>query len=319
MRAGLRYVLHEPVLQAILVRGALFMVCGSALQALLHVLAADLQVGSIGFGVLMGCFGVGAVTGAALLPHVRRRVAIDLLVAGATVLLAAMQLVAATVDVYPVLCVAMIAGGMAWLTMLSSFNTSVQKSAPDWVRARALSLHLLVFFGGMAAGSALWGAVADHTDVRMALALAALGLVAGLTVAPRFRLAPAHEVDVRPAEDRPEPAVAAEPVADLGPVLVMVEYRVDPTSTREFAAAMHPVYLERKRNGAARWSLFSDPEVLGRYVECFAVESWVEYLRKLERMTVEDRAAEQRALVFHTDDAPPRVSYLVAEPLTPSD
>jgi hypothetical protein len=113
----------------------------------------------------------------------------------------------------------------------------------------------------------------------------------------------------------PEPAVVIEPRPEEGPVLVMVEYRIDPAQAREFALAMGAVRLERLRDGALRWGLFRDPASLGRYIEAFTVASWVEHRRQHARVTVADREAEARAYAFHIGDGPPVVSHLVAEPV----
>src|SRR5262245_59367855 len=75
MRAGLRYVRHAPELLAALIRTAAFILCASALWALLPLQARHaLGLGSFGYGILLGCIGAGAVTGAAFLPRVRQKV-----------------------------------------------------------------------------------------------------------------------------------------------------------------------------------------------------------------------------------------------------
>src|SRR5215831_379651 len=96
MRAGVRYVRHAPALYAVLLRIGSFIVCGTALWALLPlVVQQGLGLGAIGYGGLLGCLGLGAVAGAILLPRVQRKVAINPLVAGATSLFAATTLVVA--------------------------------------------------------------------------------------------------------------------------------------------------------------------------------------------------------------------------------
>jgi predicted MFS family arabinose efflux permease len=166
MRAGLRYVRHAPELRAALIRTAAFIVCASALWALLPLQARHaLDLGSFGYGVLLGCIGAGAVTGAAFLSKIRQKVSNDVLVAGATVLFAIATLVLAHVHVPIAAGFVMILGGVAWITVMSSLNTAAQAAAPAWARARTLSTYSLVFMGGMAAGSALWGTIATHFGV----------------------------------------------------------------------------------------------------------------------------------------------------------
>jgi predicted MFS family arabinose efflux permease len=84
--------------------------------------------------------------------------------------------------------IAMLAGGVAWIVVLSSLNVSVQTFSPPWVRARALSVYQLIFQGGIAIGSAFFGMVAEWVGTRAALRLVALGLLLGLTTSVRWRL-----------------------------------------------------------------------------------------------------------------------------------
>jgi MFS family permease len=312
IRAGLRYARYAPALPAVLVRAGLFILCGSALWALLPLVARHrLGLGPGGYGVLLGCMGVGAVAGAALLPEARRRVTLDLLVGGASILFAAVTGVLAYASSLLLACAALIAGGAAWMAIMSSLNVAAQIAAPAWVRARALGVYLLVFQGGFAAGSALWGAVAGRAGEPTALACAAVGLVAGLAVVRRYPLG-GEELDLTPSMHWAEPVVAWEPDPEDGPVLVTVEYCIPPEQAREFGHAMCDMRRLRRRDGAMRWGLFVDVAEPSRYLETFLVESWAEHLRQHERVTAADRAVEERARAFHRGDAPPRVSHLIS-------
>jgi MFS family permease len=313
MRAGVRYVRHAPALHAVLLRAGSFIVCGTALWALLPLVAQQgLGLGAIGYGGLLGCLGVGAVTGAILLPRLRQAVAINPLVAGASGVFAATMLVLAYGHSVVLVSAVMLAGGMAWMVLMSTFTVAVQTAVPAWVRARALAVYMLVFQGGMAAGSAVWGAVASHTDIPTALLSAAVGLIVGVTALARYRLQPADERDVTATLHWDEPAVARPPRPDDGPVLVLIEYRIAPDQARAFARAMRDLRRVRLRDGAYRWGLFGDTADLGRYIETFVVESWAEHLRQHERMTVGDREVRNRATAFHIGDAPPIVSHFIS-------
>jgi transmembrane secretion effector len=141
------------------------------------------------------------------------------------------------------------------------------------------------------------------------------GLLVGLTVITRYRLGIGEALDLTPSKHWPEPAVVIAPQPEEGPVLVLVEYRIDPRRAHEFALAMRDVRLERLRDGASHWGLFRDPANPVRYVEAFTVASWVEHLRQHERVTMADRAAEARAYAFHIGETPLVISHLVAEHL----
>jgi len=314
MRAGLRYVRHAPELRAALVRTAVFILCASALWALLPLQARHaLGLGSFGYGILLGCIGTGAVAGAAFLPKVRQKVSNNLLVVGATVLFAGVTAVLAHVHVPAVAGAAMILGGIAWIAVMSSFNTAAQTAAPAWARARALSTYTLVFMGGMAVGSAAWGAVAAHFGVTSALTCAALGLIIGIAASLRHTLIDGDELNLTPSALWPEPVVVLEPNPEEGPVLVQIEYWIDPNRAREFRRAMRDSRRIRRRDGAIRWGLFRDPAEPGRFVESFLVETWVEHLRQHVRVTESDREIEERIRAFHIRSGQPAITHLIAE------
>jgi len=313
MRAGIRYVRHAPELRATFIRSGVFILCASALWALLPLQARQaLGLGSFGYGVLLGCIGAGAVTGAAFLPKVRQQVSNHLLVVVASALFASVTAVLAYVRVPVVVGAAMILGGVAWIAVMSSFNTAAQTAAPAWVRARALSIYTLVFMGGMAVGSAVWGAVAARFGITTALTCAALGLLIGIPASLRYRLIAGDDLGLSPSA-WPEPIVVVEPKPEQGPVLVQTEYRIDPAQAREFRQAMRDLRRIRRRDGASRWGLFYDPAESGRFVESFIVESWAEHLRQHARATEADREKEERALAFHLGGGQPVTTHLIAE------
>jgi predicted MFS family arabinose efflux permease/quinol monooxygenase YgiN len=318
IRVGIRYVRHAPAVHAVLVRIGVFVIPSSALWALLPFVARfELKHGSTGYGLLLGCLGVGAVMGAAILPDFRRRVSTDFLVGGATILFSAVTVTLAYVRSPAVLFSAMVVGGFAWMALISTLNVAVQMAAPSWVRARVLAVYLLVLQGGMTVGSALWGVVASHAGVTTGLLFAALGLLVGLAAALRYHLIAGEGFDLTPSLHWPEPSLSMVNETDLDrrPVLVTIEYRIDPAQSGEFLEAMNKVRPVRRRDGAIRWDLFRDASDPGRYVESFVAESWVEHLRQHERVTMADRVVEEEVRTFHIGSEPPLVSHFIAEPL----
>jgi MFS family permease len=321
MRAGLRYTRFSPALTAVLVRVAVFAVFASALWALLPLVARyELQAGSSGYGLLLAGLGIGAVSGAFLLPRVLARLSADQLVAAGTILFAAMTAVLGNVTLLWVAVAAMLLAGTAWMAIMSSFNVAAQTFVPRWVQARAVGTYLLVFMGAMAAGSAVWGAVAERLGDPTTLSIAAVGLLLSLVAGMRWRLRAGEGLDLQPA-GTPMPRFEREPDPEEGPVLVSVEYRVDPSREEEFARVMQDVGRLRRRDGALRWRLYRDPAVADRYLETFVVGSWAEHQRQHERSTVTDRALTQRARDFLVGQAAPIVSHLVAvrQPNGPDD
>lgn len=318
IRGGLNYLRYAPLLTRALVRTAAFMGFASALWALLPVIARDvLGLGVMGYGLLLGCLGVGAVGAAAWLPRLRAVTTIDQRVVLGTLVYAAGSAVPAAWPNAWATAAGLVLAGAAWITLMSGFNTSVQSIAPDWVRGRALSMYLLIVFGSLALGSAVWGAVASWAGLGWALGLPAAGMVLALALGARMPLARLGELDMSRSRHWPDPHVVHEPAPEEGPVFVTVEYLIDPADHDGFLAALAPVRRSRMRSGAVRWTLLGDLAVPGRYVESFMVESWLAHLRQLERMTVTDQAVESRAFAFHRGTEPPRVSHLLAEQVPP--
>jgi MFS family permease len=313
IRAGIRYARHAPALQVVLIRSGVFIFCGAALWALLPLVARQqLGLGAVGYGVLLGCLGTGAVLGAALLPQIKGKVSLDTLAAGAVSLFAAATIILAFVDDAYLVGATMLAAGVAWIVLMSSFNAAAQKAAPEWVRARGLALYLLVFQGGTAAGSIVWGTVAAHWGIPASLSMAAMGLIAGLAAAKRYRLAQGEKLDLTPSLHWPEPHLQVQPQSDQGPVLVTIEYLVEPARSDAFTKAMRQVRQQRLRDGAMQWGLFNDPANPARYVETFLVESWAEHMRQHERVTVADHGAEEVSRGFHIGDRAPVVTHFIS-------
>lgn len=311
MRSGLRYVRHSPPVRVVLVRAAAFLFAASALWALMPLVALRLGHGSMGYGGMLGCVGVGAVCGAGFLPRLRRRWGVDMLSGGATAVFAAMMFLAPHQPHSALLYLSMIVAGGGWLTMMVSLNVGAQISTPTWVRARALAVYIFTFQGAMALGSLFWGAVAKYLGVSFALAAAGVLMLLGLGVVGRYPLEATEGLKLNPSMHWPELSVISPPETDHGPVLVTVEYRVDPKNSREFAEAMREVGRTRRRDGAIQWGLFRDTADPWRQVETFVVDSWGEHLRQHERATVADREIEARARAFHVGESPPRTSHLI--------
>ena len=313
MRAGFRYIRYAPPLQAILLRAFVFTGFASAVWALLAVVAQqDLHQGAMGYGILNGCLGAGAVVGAASLPKLRHRLSADMIAACAAVVFSCTLIILAFERNLPLIVLSLLGAGAAWTSTTSTLNVAVQLSVPAWVQARALGTYQMIFWGGMATGSALWGFLAEHLSTSTALVSAAAGMLASLTLGLRFHLLRGTPPDLSPYElNRVAPQVVIEPHPDDGPVLITIEFRIRPEDYDEFTRAIHLRRNIRMRAGAIRWGVFQDVTDPGRITETFVVESWIEYLRTRERMTATDRAVREHVYSYHQGDTPPIVSHMI--------
>ncbi len=185
---GGRYVRNALIVRRLLYRAVLFIPAASAVWALLPVVAATrLGLGSGGYGLLLGMVGIGAVAGAVVIPRVRAKVGSARLVTGAMVVTALCLAVVATVGNEFVVGAALLPVGGSWIAVMSSLNSSLQLALPNWVRARGLAYYLVVFQGAQALAAVVWGTVADHTSVTVALLAAAVTLAVGAVVGLRAR------------------------------------------------------------------------------------------------------------------------------------
>ncbi|HSS52482.1 MAG TPA: MFS transporter [Thermoanaerobaculia bacterium] len=314
MTTGLRYVRHAPEVIAPMVRGTTFVLCGASLWALLPlVVNQELHTGAEGYGLLLGALGVGAVAGALILPRLKRNNSMDGVVMVATLVFAGATVTLGTVRSFWLLMIAMLLAGGAWLSLLSSLNVAVQTVVPSWVTGRALSVYMLVFYAGLAGGSALWGAVAEHLGLSKALLLSAAGMIVGLAGTFRIHLRSGEGLNLAPSRQWPAPIVMHDLEPERGPVLVEVRYTIDPARAAEFAEAMRGLRRIRLRDGAMQWGLFVDSSDHSLYTEVFLVKSWIEHLRQHERATHADRDIETEAYGFHVGEGRPAVTHLIAE------
>jgi MFS family permease len=311
--AGMRYVRFAPPMHSVLFRSGSFIIPASALWSLLPLLAkAELHSESSGFGLLLGCLGIGSIMGALLIGRLRQSYSSDVIASSAVALFGLANLALVYLESFGAVTFIMLAAGIGWMCTNSTLSTAAQTSLPAWVRARAMAVYLLVFQGAMAVGSVVWGAVASRVGLRATLAIAGLTLLAASAATARLKLTSFSGIDVTPSNHWPEPPPLAEVHHEHGPVLVTVEYFIDPRRGHEFARAMQAVKRIRRRDGAIRWGLYEDASSPGRYVETFVVESWAEHLRQHERATVADRAVEDTAWKFHQSADPPKVTHLIA-------
>lgn len=314
MRAGARYVTHAPALYTVLIRAGAHIACFSALPALLAVVARkQLDASASGYGILIGALGVGGVVGTLLLPRLRRRVSPDRLVVPATLVCGgAIAALGALGDLAAALPL-MVVIGLANMTVISSLNIAAQTVLPNWVRGRGLAVYQLVFAMCMAIGAAAWGELATRSGTETALTLAGGALLIVIALAALFPLSATEGIDVTPAH-RTEPHVgdiALDP--DDGPVVITVEYEVEPEQIPEFVSAMRELRRVRRRNGAMQWTLCQDVEEPLRQVESFLVASWAEHVRQLERRTQSDEVLFARVQDAHGGGEEPLVRHLLGQ------
>jgi len=311
IRTGIRHAMNNPHLFETLVRTVAFFPFASAYWALLPLIARSQMVqGPEFYGLLLGSIGVGAIAGSLMLNRLKAMLGPDYLVALATAGTAlALVLFGVAHNAVTAISACFIAG-VTWTLALAALYVSAQVALPDWVRGRGLAIFLTIIFGASTVGSAVWGRIAGMEGLSIAQFIAAGGAILAIPLTWRFKLQTGLGVDLYPSMHWPTPRVAREIGLNQGPVLVTVEYHIDPSDHFAFLAAIEEVGHQRKRDGAYAWGVFENIGAEGFFIEAFLIESWLELMHQHERVTNADRVLEEQVRVLLL--APPHISHLIA-------
>jgi MFS family permease len=312
MSAGLRYVAMSPNILSVILRGFAFGFGGIVALALLPLIARDLvKGGPLTYGILLGGYGVGAVVGAFVSARLRQALTTEVLTRATFMIFAvAVAVVAVSTQMWislPAIC----AAGACWVLTLSTFNATVQLSAPRWVVGRALSLYQMATFGGMAGGSWMWGWLTLHYGTERALLAAAGALVVGAAFGIRFPLPPLTALNLDPLSRWREPQISVDIEPRSGPIIVTIEYLIRDEDVFAFLDAMCERRRIRRRDGARQWTLLRDlvnPEL---WIERYESPTWVEYIRHNQRVTQADAEIGDRVRALHRGSEPPVARRLI--------
>jgi MFS family permease len=310
LRTGLRHAANNRLLWATLARTIAIYPFTAAYWGLLPLIARRTGQGAEHYGLLLSAISAGAVLGSLGHERLRRRFGPDRLIAAGTIMTAvALVMFAFAHDLVIALGAALVAG-VAWVNNLTCLYTSAQNVLPDWVRGRGLAVFLTVIYGTMTLCSAAWGETAAKTGLPTALLIAAGGALAALPLTWRWRLQQGASLDLSPSQHWSMPQTYAEIDNNRGPVLVKIEYRIDPKDRVAFLRALDELGFERRRDGAFAWGIFEDAGDDGRYEEAYLIESWLELMHLRERVTNADRVLEDQIREMLIE--PPRIEFLIA-------
>ena len=317
MRVGLNYAMQSLRLRAVLLRVFLFFFQTVSLTALLPLVAKGLHGGGPGtFTLMLAAMGLGAIFAAMLFPRWRAHHDRDDFVRIGTLAHAALSVLIVAVPEIWLALPAMFVVGMAWIAVANSLAVAAQDALPDWVRARGMSMYQMALMGGAAAGSLVWGKVAGLSSVTVAVVAGAIFGLLVLVLTRRVVIEGAGPIDLSPAAPPVWTPPAVEIGPEEGPVMVTIEYRIEPSQMAAFSKIMERTRRARLRQGALSWGLFRDTGEPGRLVEYFVDENWIEHQRRLERFTAFDAELRAERLAFHLGPEPPLMRRYVGEPLT---
>jgi predicted MFS family arabinose efflux permease len=309
LRTGLRHTANNRLMWATLARTLAIYPFTAAYSGLLPLIARQTGQGAEHYGILLSAISVGAILGSLGHEELRRKFGADRLVAAGTILTAVAMTLFAVAQDLPIAIGACLLAGVAWINNLTCLYTSAQNVLPDWVRGRGLAVFLTVIYGTMTLCSAAWGEIAARTGLTTALLVAAAGAIVAIPLTWRWKLQQGA-LDLSPSQHWSLPETREEIDNDRGPVLVKIEYRIDPKDSAAFVRALDELGFERRRDGAFAWGIFEDAGDLGRYEEAYLIESWLELMHLRERVTNADRVLEDEIRQMLID--PPRIEFLIA-------
>ncbi|MET0509909.1 MAG: MFS transporter [Burkholderiaceae bacterium] len=315
IRVGLRYVRASTNFKPLLIRVALFFFHTTAVLALMPLLARDLRgPDPHAFTALLACLGIGAIGSVMALPRLRARYGTNRLVFGGSLIQAAAVAGIALSSWFPATLLLMAVNGMCWLVVANTLSVTAQLSLPDWVRARGMSIFQVALMGSSAVGALFWGQLATMSDVRTSILIASLSSVLLLVLARRLRvsLPSAEQLDPVPRE---RPVAVGDVPGRAGPVVVLIEYRIDPTRRREFLAVMEETRRSRFQHGAISWELLRRSDDPATYTEMMVDETWIDHLRHFDRITAHDVALRDRRHAFHVGPGEPRITRSIGQRL----
>lgn len=316
--AGLRYVSMSPNLLKVFTRGFAFGLSAVAILALLPVVARSIVGGGpLTYGLLLGGFGIGAVAGAYFNTALRERMTSETIVRCSFAGFALSEAMIAATGNIALIGVAVVLAGGCWVMALSLFNTIVQLSTPRWVVGRALSFYQMATFGGMAAGSWLWGSLAENHGVGAALAAAAFVAAAGLLIGLGLPMPVLASLDLDPLNAFREPELQLDILPRSGPIAIHVVYEIRDEDLSEFLDLMVERRRIRIRDGAQAWALMRDLQDPRRWTETYHTPTWVDYVRHNTRRTKADAENLERLRHLHQGGGLPDVHRMIERQIIP--
>lgn len=312
MVGGVRYVAMSPAIGTVLLRAILYGFAASVVLALLPLVARDLvRGGAMTYGLLLNGFGAGAVAGALASAWLRQRFTAEQVVRMATIATAlGIGGVGGAAGLVPTLA-ALVLAGAGWVVTLTTFNVTVQMSAPRWVAGRSLAIYQTAVFSGISSGSWCFGLLVAALGPQLPLLIAAAGMILIVAIGAVMPLARVEDFDLTPLTDWHEPDTTLPIDGRSGPITISIAYRIANADNAAFLEAMNERRRVRRRDGARDWVLSRDIGTPERWVERYTVPTWFDYVRHNSRRTIDDAANFERIRALHVGAEPPEIHRMI--------
>ncbi len=315
MIGGARYALHSPSIRTALARVFLFGLASATATALAPLVAKDILNGDAAtFGILLGAQGVGAVLGALFVSSIRERFSTEWTVRSLAICAGLALVAIANSHSLLMSCAAFFVIGASNILTIALLNVSVQLSAPRWVTARALSLFSSAITAGIGIGAWAWGVVASQSDVAFAFVLSGGAVMLTALLGWLFPLMRDQEGDQSLVDIGSAPEVELALTLRSGPIVVEVDYDVDPAKARDFYDLMMQIQRVRKRIGGFDWSISRDIENPAIWTERYHCPTWGDYLRMRDRYSQTDFELQAEADSYNQSGQGRRVRRRLERP-----
>ncbi|MDX0482338.1 MFS transporter [Sinorhizobium medicae] len=302
---GLRFTAISSEIRAAILHGTSFGLASISILALLPLIVRDrLANGPIVYGILLAAFGIGACSAGLGSSYLRRMMSRDQLLAAASTACAVCCLTLAFTSLLPLAAVALAIGGVGWLLTWTRIDVAIQLSSPRWVVGRTLSIYYALSYGGMAAGSWIWGTVAQNYSLTVAFESAAAVLL--LVAAAAFVLPIERwEESEQDSSEFIAPSLALDLIPRSGPIIAKADYQIPEHNLDAFLDCMCERRRVQSRAGARNWSLQRSLHTPSLWTETYWTPTWMDYLRLNHRLTAADKEIGVRLAALHDGDLPP--------------
>ncbi|WP_457578193.1 MFS transporter [Ensifer adhaerens] len=312
---GLRFVAISSEIKTTIARGTLFGMAGTSILALLPLVARDqLKAGPVAYGILMAGFGAGALVAGLLNPRLRGTLTQERMFVIACLGCAACAFSLALTSSLAIATASLALGGAGWVTAWSGLGVNVQLASPRWVVGRTISIYSAFTYGGIAAGSWLWGTIAENHSLSWALAGSAGTTLLVAAAGLRLPISNRFESELEPSGSFDAPAVALDLKPRSGPILITTEYSISDDNADLFLDVMRRRRNVQSRVGARQWTLTRDVREPSRWLETYRTPTWMDYHRLHHRLTAADKQLDAELLALTQEAVPPHTTILIERP-----
>ena len=168
MRTGFQFAKQSGQFRTVLLRGGLFFAVTSIILAMMPMLVPN----SADYGLVFGCFGMGAIAGAINYGRLSAHYSRNTIVTGAIIIHATMLILLSSTANSFAMGAILLCAGTAWFFVMSALQISAQLILPNTVRGRGIAILNMTLMTGYALGSPLWGTVAAFTTPRTSMLIA---------------------------------------------------------------------------------------------------------------------------------------------------